>query len=25
MDERKAPVDDGPGELEPGTRQRAQL
>ncbi|MFE6420854.1 MULTISPECIES: hypothetical protein [Streptomyces] len=25
MDERKASVDDGLGELEPGTRQRAQL
>ncbi|AIJ11459.1 hypothetical protein ACN6LC_006716 [Streptomyces violaceoruber] len=25
MDERKAPVDDGLGDLEPGTRQRTQL
>jgi hypothetical protein len=25
VDERKASVDDGLGELEPGTRQRAQL
>jgi hypothetical protein len=25
VDERKAPVDDGLGDLEPGTRQRTQL